>query len=79
MQVQVRDIKEEKEKVFHPFVLELKIESEQDLIDLWCRFDLSSKHINSAGGYYTGRKCESDNTEIWSLLRTLLDSKPYMK
>lgn len=77
MQIQVKDIEDsKKEKVFHPFVLELKIESEQDLIDLYCKFTLSPKsinlHIDSGHSTNTYQK-------QWEYLSDLLENKPYMK
>lgn len=80
MQVQIKDIEQKKEKVFHPFVLEFKIESEQDLIDLWCRFNLTSMHFYDLDSsyLYEGRFPKS-TTKEYNFISQLLQNKPYMK
>jgi hypothetical protein len=35
-----------KEKTFEPITLEITIESEDELVDLWHRLNLSIKHVN---------------------------------
>lgn len=34
MKLEIKDIKEQKEKKFHPFKIEMLIENENDLLDL---------------------------------------------
>ena len=47
MKIQVKGIEQEqKVKVFHPFVLEFKIESEENLLELLARFNMTRYMIN---------------------------------
>ena len=79
MQIQVKDIEEV--KTFHPFVLELKIESEQDLIDLWCRFNLNAKDFDENYHYNTGQtmRVVDDSFDVFRKIDDLLMCKSYMK
>lgn len=79
MQIQVKDIEEKKDKVFHPFVLEFKIESEDDLENLAARFNIATKDADDLNeGYGYPRKTIS-NDSLWNFLDSLLNNKPYMK
>lgn len=78
MQIRVKDI-EKKEKVFHPFVLEFKIESEQDLIDLRAKFTLYPETINRFIELEYRKHGSNNYSDEWNFLNNLLENKPYMK
>lgn len=79
MQIRVKDIEEKKEKVFHPFVLEFKIESEQDLIDLRAKFTLYPDTINRFIESEYRKHGSNNYYDEWNFLNSLLTNKPYMK
>lgn len=81
MQVQIKDIEEKKEKAFHPFVLEFKIESEENLLELLARFNMTQYMINeelSEMGYRIINNIKHD-VDVWIYLNNLYKTKPYMK
>lgn len=80
MQIRVKDIEEvKKEKVFHPFVLEFKIESEQELIDLLAKYTLYPETINKQIDSENRKHGSENYLEEWNFLNNLLENKPYMK
>lgn len=82
MQIQVKDIKDIKEvKTFHPFVLELKIESEQDVVELLARFNFSVNDVNQNLREQELQPIKElpHAAEMWNFLYCLYKNKPYMK
>ena len=81
MQVQVKDIEEKKDKVFHPFVLEFKIESEENLLELIAKFNMSChaviEELKELGYPYMDRI--PHDGKVWDYLNQLYVNKPYMK
>lgn len=81
MKLEIKDIEEQKEKKFHPFKIEMLIESEDDLLDLWARFNTATYQVNetlSEGGMKEIPKL-FENVAKWKFIDNLLKNKPYMK
>lgn len=79
MKISVKDIEDKpKEKVFHPFVLEFKIEDESDLESLAVYLNQNYHRLNDSPCAYNGHKAKDSHFE-WKLIDTLLKNKPYMK
>jgi len=82
MEIQVKDIEDQpKEKVFHPFVVELKIKSEEDVLELLARFNLNNAQVNHElmlQRLPTIREVKNAVSN-WCLLDRLYNTKPYMK
>lgn len=81
MKLEYKDIEEVKQKTFHPFKIELLIEDESELLDLWARFNFCTyevnKELNSSG--YQSLPHSFDGITKWKFINDLLKNKPYMK
>lgn len=81
MKLEIKDIEEQKEKKFHPFKIEMLIESEDDLLDLWARFNFHTYAVNSmlSEGEKKSIPEHFENVAKWKFIDDLLNNKPYMK
>lgn len=81
MKLEIKGIEEQKEKKFHPFNLEMLIENEDDLLDLWSRFSFSTYDVNYLLGESNIKNIPWDfeNVAKWKFIDNLLKNKPYMK
>lgn len=81
MKLKYKDIEEVKQKTFHPFKIELLIEDESELLDLWVRFNFCNwdvnKELNELG--YQSLSNTFDDMTKWKFIDDLLSNKPYMK
>lgn len=81
MKLEIKDIEEQKEKNFHPFKIEMLIESEDDLLDLWARFNISTYQVNTILSEVGMKEIPKlfENVIKWKFIDSLLKNKPYMK
>lgn len=81
MKLEIKDIEEQKEKRFHPFKIEMLIENEYDLLDLWSRFSFSTYNVNSILSEANIKNIPWDFEDVakWKFIDNLLKNKPYMK
>lgn len=81
MKLEIKDIEEQKEKNFHPFKIEMLIESEDDLLDLWARFNISTYQVNTILSEVGMKEIPKlfENVIKWKFIDNLLKNKPYMK
>lgn len=81
MKLEIKGIEEQKEKKFHPFKIEMLIENEDDLLDLWARFNSTNYQVNetlSEGGMKEIPRL-FENVAKWKFIDNLLKNRPYMK
>lgn len=81
MKLEIKDVEEQKEKKFHPFKIEMLIESEDDLLDLWGRFNISTYQVNTILSEVGMKEIPKlfENVIKWKFIDDLLKNKPYMK
>ena len=83
MNIQVKDIKcKEQPKKFVPFTLELSIESEQDLLELIARFNLTPSMVREElqdMDLPSNVGIMEHSCRNWEYLHDLYQEKPYMK
>lgn len=81
MKLEIKDIEEQKEKKFHPFKIEMLIENEYDLLDLWGRFNISTYQVNEILSEVGMKEIPRlfENVIKWKFIDNLLKNKPYMK
>lgn len=70
MQVKIKD--EEQPKQFYPFTLEIRVESLEELANLWCRFNCDGRTVKDRNKGQRAEKImpfsSSGNTQIWEVL-----------
>ena len=81
MKLEIKDIEEQKKKKFHPFKIEMLIENEDDLLDLWARFNFSTDEVNLSLIREHRKELPKyfDDIAKWKFIDNLLKNKPYMK
>lgn len=81
MKLEIKDTEEQKEKKFHPFKIEMLIENEDDLLDLWGRFNISTYQVNAILSEVGMKEIPKlfENVAKWKFIDNLLKNKPYMK
>lgn len=81
MKLEIKDIEEQKEQKFHPFKIEMLIENEYDLLDLWARFNISTYQVNEILSEVEMKEIPKlfENVIKWKFIDNLLKNKPYMK
>lgn len=65
-------IKEIKQKQFKPFVLKITVETEQDLYDLWHRFNVAYVVINEVSDSNSAPESKGNDAFIWAELNDKL-------
>ncbi len=70
MQVKIKD--EEQPKQFYPFTLEIRVESLEELANLWCRLNCDGKTIIERNKGYNAASIMNtlsrSNTELWNIM-----------
>lgn len=66
-------IKETEQKQFKPFVLEIAVETMQDLYDLWHRFNLASGTINAESNSVNVPRSYGNDNIVWDFLDDKLE------